>query len=85
MRKKPERASENTIQRNIANQVFNLEFAIHILNLYLIWKNKSKISKLTTEKALNSKLCNYIATRNLTKRQQAFLSIRLMEMCHKNR
>ena len=57
MRKKPERASENTIQRNIANQVF----LIHILNLYLIWKNKSKISKLTTEKALNSKLCNYIA------------------------
>ena len=81
MRKKPERASENTIQRNIANQVF----LIHILNLYLIWKHKSKISKLTTEKALNSKLCNYIATRNLTKRQQAFLSIRLMEMCHKNR
>ena len=81
MRKKPERASENTIQRNIANQVF----LIHILNLYLIWKNKSKISKLTTEKALNSKLCNYIAARNLTKRQQAFLSIRLMEMCHKNR
>ena len=81
MRKKPERASENTIQRNIANRVF----LIHILNLYLIWKNKSKISKLTTEKALNSKLCNYIATRNLTKRQQAFLSIRLMEMCHKNR
>ena len=81
MRKKPERASENTIQRNIANQVV----LIHILNLYLIWKNKSKISKLTTEKALNSKLCNYIATRNLTKRQQAFLSIRLMEMCHKNR
>ena len=81
MRKKPERASENTIQRNIANQVF----LIHILNLYLIWKNKSKISKLTTEKALNSKLCNYIATRNLTKRQQAFLSKRLMEMCHKNR